>query len=374
MQIPDQKSGAGTWPPVHEVRGFVSETIAGALREAEAVSRGTKCQRHLYSLSLNPPETESVPVAAFESAIDRIEAKLGLSGHPRIVVFHEKQGRRHAHCVWSRINPETMTAPRLSHDRLKLGDVSRELYIEHGWKMPEGLIDPAFRNPLNFTREEWLKARRMGRDPRDIKAAFRQCWAASDSGRALRQALEARGYYLARGDRRSVVAVDSDGEAYALARWTGIRTKDIAARLSDLSALPSVTEAKERVSKLVREKVTGFLGDLVAEFAVAAKALDAARQTMVVRHRAERAPLDGAHRQRHDAERDSGRRNSGRDSLVFGIASPAVMPGCKGKRMSMPSLARSAMQRNGNVSSIRHPRRRDNSAIVPARSSGDGSC
>ena len=177
---------------VHEIRGFVSGTLAGALREAEAVSRGTKCRRHLYSLSLNPPETESVAIASFETAIDRVEEKLGLAGHPRIVVFHEKQGRRHAHCIWSRINPDTMTAPRLSHDRLKLGDVSRELYIEHGWKMPEGLVNPALRNPLNFTREEWLKAKRSGKDPRDIKAAFQQCWASSDSGRALRQALEAK--------------------------------------------------------------------------------------------------------------------------------------------------------------------------------------
>ena len=61
---------------VHEVRGFVADTLVGALREAEAISPGTKCRRHLYSLSLNPPETESVPIESFESAIDRVEAKL----------------------------------------------------------------------------------------------------------------------------------------------------------------------------------------------------------------------------------------------------------------------------------------------------------
>lgn len=88
---------------VQEIRGFMADTILGALREAEAISRGTKCRQFLYSLSLSPPETESVPVAAFDDAIERIEAKLGLVGHPRIVVFHEKHGRRHAHCVWSRI-------------------------------------------------------------------------------------------------------------------------------------------------------------------------------------------------------------------------------------------------------------------------------
>lgn len=137
---------------------------------------------------MNPPETESVPVKIFEDAIGAIEEKLGLSGQPRVVVFHEKAGRRHAHCVWSRINPETMTAIDQPHFKLKLQDVSRQLYIEHGWKMPNGLIDPALRNPLNFDRHEWFQAKRTGQDPRDIKALFQQCWAASDSGKRCKHA------------------------------------------------------------------------------------------------------------------------------------------------------------------------------------------
>ena len=77
-----------------------------------------------------------MPVAAFEAAIARVEEKLGLSGQPRVVVFHEKEGRRHVHCVWSRIDAATMTAINLAHTRRKLQDVSRALYLEHGWKMP----------------------------------------------------------------------------------------------------------------------------------------------------------------------------------------------------------------------------------------------
>ncbi|MEO8757843.1 MAG: hypothetical protein ABI398_08840 [Devosia sp.] len=37
---------------VHEVRGFVSNKLINALREAYAISRGTKCQQFLFSLSL----------------------------------------------------------------------------------------------------------------------------------------------------------------------------------------------------------------------------------------------------------------------------------------------------------------------------------
>lgn len=34
---------------VHEIHGFLSEDVVGALRESYAVSRGTKCEHHLRS-------------------------------------------------------------------------------------------------------------------------------------------------------------------------------------------------------------------------------------------------------------------------------------------------------------------------------------
>lgn len=45
---------------VHELRGFASDNLKGAFKEAEAVSRGTKCKQYLFSLSLNPPEDAKV--------------------------------------------------------------------------------------------------------------------------------------------------------------------------------------------------------------------------------------------------------------------------------------------------------------------------
>ncbi|HKJ61087.1 MAG TPA: relaxase, partial [Hyphomicrobiales bacterium] len=90
------------------------------------VSRGTRCTQFLFSVSLNPPEDQNVKIETFENAIDRIEEKNGLTGQPRVVIFHEKEGRRHAHAVWSRIDAETMTARNLSHFKLKLRDISRE--------------------------------------------------------------------------------------------------------------------------------------------------------------------------------------------------------------------------------------------------------
>ena len=40
---------------VHEVRGFLASDLLGALREAEATAKGTRCKQFMFSVSLNPP-------------------------------------------------------------------------------------------------------------------------------------------------------------------------------------------------------------------------------------------------------------------------------------------------------------------------------
>ena len=124
---------------VHEVSGFMAQDVLGALNEAYALSKGTKCKQFMYSLSLNPPQDEKVDIETFEKTLERVEQKLGLQGQPRVVVFHEKEGRRHAHCVWSRINTDEMKAVNISHPKLKLNDLSKSLYFEHGWRVPSGV-------------------------------------------------------------------------------------------------------------------------------------------------------------------------------------------------------------------------------------------
>ncbi|MEM8579694.1 MAG: hypothetical protein AAGF50_00665 [Pseudomonadota bacterium] len=94
---------------LHELRGFVADDLHGAFKEVDAISRGTRCKNFLFSLSLSPPQQESVPAEVFEAAIEQIEQRLGLRGQPRAIVFHKKEGRRHAHAVWSRIDATEMT-------------------------------------------------------------------------------------------------------------------------------------------------------------------------------------------------------------------------------------------------------------------------
>ncbi|MDU8945767.1 hypothetical protein RXV90_20450 [Rhodophyticola sp. MJ-SS7] len=151
---------------LHEVRGFVSDDIVEAFQEADAIAKGTRAKNHLFSLSLNPPPDQHVSVKNFGAAIGRVEGELGLDGQPRAIVFHEKDGRRHAHAVWSRIDGEEMKAINLPFYKNTLTGISRDLYREHGWEMPKGLQDRNQRDPLSYSREEWQQAKRTRQDPK----------------------------------------------------------------------------------------------------------------------------------------------------------------------------------------------------------------
>lgn len=287
---------------IHEVRGFASEDLFSALREAEALSKGTRCKQYLFSLSLNPPPNEVVDTQTFEAAIDRAEEKLGLMGQPRAIVFHEKEGRRHAHAVWSRIDAEEMRAVPLPFTHRKLLDLSRELYLEHGWRMPDGLAKSGARDPVNFSLAEWQQAKRAASDPKTIKLVFMEAWAVSDSKASLIQALKERGFILAQGDRRGFVAIDRQGEVYALARWSAIKTKDVKARLGNPKDLPTVEEAQAQNAREMTPALERLRNELDSKRAQAKEAAQQQRMALVKRQRAERHALESKQEARLLAE------------------------------------------------------------------------
>jgi hypothetical protein len=287
---------------LYELRGFMSDDLHTAFNEIHAVSKGTRATQPFFSLSLNPPSAEQVPIETFDEAIEQIERKLGLDGQPRAIVFHEKEGRRHAHVVWSRIDTGQMKAINLPHYKMKLRDVSRNLYLEHGWKMPPGLMDRKNRNPLNFSREEWQQSRRAGLHPKEIKRAFQESWAASDNRKAFAQALLSKGFVLARGNRRGYVALDYRGEVYAVARYAGVKTKDVRKRLGDPKELPTIEQAQGQISADMTERLRQHLAHAEKTKQHRSAALEFKRQRLIDKQRKERRNMEEAQRKRWDAE------------------------------------------------------------------------
>ena len=286
---------------VHEITGFSSETVHGAFQEIQATSRATRCTQFLFSVSLNPPQDEIATNETFEKALSDIEQKMGLEGQPRVVVFHEKEGRQHAHCVWSRIDAQSMTAINLPFYKKKLNEISKDIYLEQGWNMPKGFIDKQYTNPLNFTREQWQQAKRQDDDPRMIKHIFKQAWSASDDAKSFAHALLNHGFTLAKGDQRGFVAVDYKGEVYSLSRWTGLKTRALNARLKQEN-LPSVQQAKTKIAKVMTDVLQKHINDVRHERSKKYQPLKSALSNLRERHRTGRSALEQAHneRQRHE--------------------------------------------------------------------------
>lgn len=287
---------------VGELRGFVAQDLYGALAETLAVSRGTKCRQPVFSLSINPPKDAEVSREDLIAAADKSERALGLEDQPRSVIFHEKNGRLHAHVVWSRIDAEEMKAINLPHYKNRLREVSKELFLEHGWELPEGHKTNGHKSPLNFTLAEWQQAKRLDLDPREIKQIFQAAWARSDNLASFKAALDEHGYFLAKGDRRGIVALDISGNVFAVARFAGLRTKDLEAKLKGFEGLPGVDAVKAEARKALGKNLRKALEADRKEKQAALEPLQSAVTKLVGAHRQERERLSKAQEKRWQAE------------------------------------------------------------------------
>ncbi|MEP1572780.1 Ti-type conjugative transfer relaxase TraA [Roseibium album] len=290
---------------VHAINGFVAADVHGAFEEAEAISKATNCRKFLFSLSLSPPRDVVATVEDFEAAVTETLDRLGLTGQPHVMIFHEKLGRRHAHLVVSRIDTNTMKAINLSFYKEKLNALGREIYLTHGWDMPKGFTDRALSNPTNFRLEEWQVAKRTKRDPQSLKTALRQCWDQSDNRVSFEAALKEKGFWLARGDRRGFVALDHKGTVYSLSRWLGVKSKELKVRLGVPAELPSIESRLAEISTVLEDKLGDQALKLASDFTAKLDKLNEQKKRLVEQQRQDRAKLKSDQDSRRIAEATS---------------------------------------------------------------------
>ncbi len=242
---------------VAEVSGAIAPDLHGAFAEWEAIATGlTKCRNYLYSLSVNPDLGQGqLSRAQYMDYVDRVEKALGLSGQPRAIVYHIKDGREHCHVVWSRIDYQNEKAVHLAFDREKLMMVTRQFAREHGLELPEGYGPGRFDERRSKTSlYERAQERATGLTKEERQLLVTQAWRQSDSPKAFVRALEDLGYVLATGNRPYVL-VDIYGGMNALPKLIddrSVRTKDIRAFLAQdfpPESLPTVDEAKALVAQ-----------------------------------------------------------------------------------------------------------------------------
>lgn len=282
---------------VHEVRGFVAQDLAGALMEAYAISKGASVKHFLFAVSLNPPDYADVPVEDFEAVVEDIEKKLGLLEQPRIVVFHEKKGRRHCHVVWLRLKPSThsnrLIGVNIPHWKFKLMDISRGLFVKYGWKMPEGMKKGKGRgkDPFSYRREEYRQAVRRAEDPVALKVLFMRAWETTDSKATFARFLSENGFFLAQGERRGYVVVDLSGKVYSLSKWAAVPTRELKARLGPHEALPSLEKARAYIAERMTENLKRHIEQVKTEAKEKRLPLVQEIRLMTAQHRKDRADL-----------------------------------------------------------------------------------
>jgi hypothetical protein len=245
---------------VAEVRGAVARDLHGAFAEWEAQAHGlTRCKNYLYSLSINPDQTQgNLTRAQYFEYIDRAEERLGLTAQPRAVVFHIKQdengnAREHCHVVWSRINPFQEKAIHMAFDHDKLMMVTREFARDHNLELPQGYFkEKGAEKGEQVSQYENALKRETGLSRKDHIEKVTDIWRACDNAQAFVNALADNGYMLATG-KRPYVLVDYYGGMHALPRLIDdkrVRQKDIETFLGKeypAASLPSVEEAKALV-------------------------------------------------------------------------------------------------------------------------------
>ena len=228
---------------VWEANGYEQgDRIQDILADFEHSATGTQCEKPLFHVQIRAGKDEQLTRDQFLESVNRLEEKLELTWHERVIVAHTLEGQEHLHVVWNRIDHEQEKAAELHYYKHKCTDLARELEKEFGLRELS-----AQKQQSKLSRDEEQQAIRHDEKPQEVKAAVRECWEQSDSGKAFVTALDDRGYLLAAGDRRDYVIVDELGGTYSPARLTGSKAAEVRKRLSDIDreALPSVAEAKE---------------------------------------------------------------------------------------------------------------------------------
>ena len=235
---------------LRELSGVAAGDLAGALAEMEAVAAGTRCRKSLYHASINVPVNETMSPEQWMYAVNRLGHELGFDGQPRAIVEHVKEGRQHIHVVWSRIDLEAMKAIPDSHNYRTHEIVARSLEQEFGHERVEGVHtgDKGRERPTaEVSADEQRQAERMGLTVREVKADLTAAWNTTDTGQGFADAIEDKGYILARGDKRDFVIIDAEGGLHSpRRRIEGVKAADIHTRLADLdpAEFPSVKEAR----------------------------------------------------------------------------------------------------------------------------------
>lgn len=270
-----------------EMRGLIAEDVHGALDDMELLSEGSRCRQFLYHVSINPNRTMNAE--EWQQAWRAYEEEYNLVDYPFVTVTHHKQGRTHQHRVYLRVDFETNKAIKLSFTKVRNEKVARLLEYELGHELTVGKHNQAIIERLQQEGRgeiaHWLEQhqahtqerpvatknhtdhqqeKRTGIRVEQVKTDLKEAYQNTDNGHSFEAAIAAKGYILAKGDRRDFVIVDREGGIHSPRRRIGVKAKELREKWADLNPdhLPTVEQVhlgqnERNIEQTIARKVRG---------------------------------------------------------------------------------------------------------------------
>jgi len=217
-----QQQAQGQEVRTRERVGFIyTENLGGIEDDRAAIGlmidtarQSRRCEKPVYAFSLgwHPEETPSREdmLKAGREAL----AVLKMQDHQALMIAHTDTAHPHLHIIVNRIHPETGKAINIFKDQEKLSAWALEYERRQGKVYCPARVFNALARQVAQEQDGRPAPRRY------VDNTIAECWTRSDSGRSFKAALEAKGWELARGDRKEAVlmAVAPSGRAFAVLR------------------------------------------------------------------------------------------------------------------------------------------------------------
>ncbi|WBU27749.1 hypothetical protein OOZ54_13855 [Rhodopseudomonas palustris] len=247
---------------VMPARGLAAEHLRDQLRELVASSAHGRTDRPVHHVHIDPPPDCADPNAVIAAFIEHYEREFGLETEQRCGVYHVKNGRKHAHVVWSLVR-EDGSVISLAHDHARREKVSRITEFECGLDFVKGKHNRSAANALraegradvadameaagllngkrpvaHSTPRQRAQAERTAVPLDEIRTQALAAWQSSSDARSFAVALHAFGSSVASGEKR-LVLIDRAGGTHSLNR-----TLAAAARRTDTEKITAAAVRK----------------------------------------------------------------------------------------------------------------------------------
>ena len=89
------------------------DTVQNILEDFKYSAIGTHCEKPIFNIKMRADKGEMLTKEQWLEIINRLEDRLDLNGHERVIVVHTMDGQEHMHVAWNRIDAETHKAAPL---------------------------------------------------------------------------------------------------------------------------------------------------------------------------------------------------------------------------------------------------------------------